>query len=379
MSATVKAGAFGMAEQGYESCLWHGADLSRRAFEAAQVRVAILALPQASLATIATVFEDLEAVNTLPDAPGAPPRFAARVVGAAATPTETLSGLPLLRHDGLTDDVYDAVVVPALFDDGHLSDPAAGPLLTDEESSWLRQQHAAGAVLSTMCTGTYAIADAGLLNGHEGAVHWLYEGAFAARYPEVRVLSRRPLVVSGPNREFVTGGASVYSSDVSLFNITRFFGASVAMTFAVLYGKSWSDALYETPPDAVNLGDQEDRIVALAKRFFHDHLADPALVTAAADLANLNVQTFSRRFRRATGVSPRAFILTKRMERARELLAHTRVPVEEVAARVGYSDRSSFSKAFQDQAGLAPASYRRRLQAASALADRDRRDLHRAE
>ncbi|MEO1530763.1 MAG: helix-turn-helix domain-containing protein [Pseudomonadota bacterium] len=367
-----------MRDQGYESCPWLGADLSHEAFDAALVRVAILALPQSSLATIATVFEDLQAVNTLPDTPGAPPRFAARVLSAETAPTETISGLPLPRHGGLTDEIYDAVVVPALFDDGRLSNPCAGPMLSDEERDWLRRQHAAGAVFSTMCTGTYALADAGLLDGHEGAVHWLYEEAFSARYPKVKVLSRRPLVVSGPKREFITGGASVYSSDVSLFNITRFFGASVAMTFAVLYGKSWSDALHETPTDDVNLGDQQDRIVALAKRFFHDHLAEPSLVATAADLANLSARTFSRRFLRATGVSPRTFILSKRMERARELLSHTRVPVEEIAARVGYSDRSSFAKAFHDQVGLAPGSYRRRIQAASALAARDRPGLHHA-
>lgn len=165
----------------------------------------------------------------------------------------------------------------------------------------------------------------------------------------------------------MTGGASVYSSDVSLFNITRFFGTAVAMTFAVLYGKSWSDALYEPSPDDVNRGDENDRIVALAKKFFRDHLAEPGLVAAAADLANLTERTLSRRFGRATGVSPRDFIVEIRMERARDLLARTRLPIDEVAARVGYSDRGTFSKTFKERAGLSPSSYRRRLQASEGL------------
>ena len=347
--------------------VWSGNLHTQAHLDAAQVRVAVLALPQASLATIATVVEDLEAVNLLPDRPGAPLRFATRVVGRADLPPLTLSGLPSPRNADLGDEGYDVVIVPSLFDDGLLSDPAAGPILHPQEAAWLQRQHAGGAVFSTMCTGTFALAEAGLLNGQRGAVHWLYEAPFAARYPEVNVVSRRPLVVSGDRREFVTGGASVYSSDVSLFNITRFFGAAVAMTFAVLYGKSWSDALYEPSYEDVNHGDENDRTVALAKKFFHDHLAEPGLVAAAADLANLTERTLSRRFKRAVGVSPRDFIVEKRMERAGDLLARSRLPIEEVAARVGYSDRATFSKAFQRRAGMAPSRYRRRLQASQGL------------
>jgi len=113
--------------------------------------------------------------------------------------------------------------------------------------------------------------------------------------------------------------------------------------------------------------DRAERVVALAKRFFHDHLAEPGLVSAAADLANLSTRTFSRRFERATGLSPRRFVADKRMERARDLLARTRLTIEEVATRVGYADRSTFSKSFQQRTGISPAMYRRRFEAAHGL------------
>ncbi len=350
-----------------ESCLWRQTDLSREVFEAAHVRVAILALPQASLATIATVIEDLEAVNRLSDAPDQRPRFAARVVTRADPNPLTLSGLPMPHNADLDDEVYDAVIAPSLFDDGKLSDPTARPILEPCEIGWLQRQHAAGAVFSTMCTGTFVLGEAQPLDGQRGAVHWLYESAFAARYPKVNVLSRRSLVLSGRRREFVTGGAAVHSSDVSLFNITRLFETAVAMNFAISYGKSWSDALHEMPPEDINRGDQDDRIVAMAKKFFHDHLAEAGLVAAAADLANLSPRTLCRRFQRSIGVSPRTFIANKRMERARDLLVQARLPVEEVASRVGFADRSTFTKTFQTSSGLSPAAYRRRLQGAAGL------------
>lgn len=368
MSGTVKSGCERTGAGGYRWRLWRAADLSDQGFQAAQRRIAILAAPQASVASIATVFEDLQAVNLLPAPDDAPPRIAPRVVAADDCAPRTVSGLAAPRHAPLDDAVYDAVVLPAMFDDGALSDPDHGPILTPQACDWLRRQHAAGATFATLCSGAFALAESGLLDGHAAATHWLFADTFRARFPEVEVLTRRQLVVSGARREFITGGASVHSSDVSLFAIARFFGADVATSFAVLYGKSWSDALDDTPQLDVARGDEEDRVVARAKRFFRDHLAEPGLVAAAASRANLDARTFARRFRRAAGIGPREFIAALRLDRARELLSRSRLPIEEVAARAGYADRSAFAKAFKARAGLTPADYRRRSQPAVGLA-----------
>lgn len=333
------------------------------------VRVAILALPQASMANMAAVYEDLQAVNVLPPGPVAGRRFLPRIVAADASQRRTISGLPLTPHAPLDEErVYDAVIVPTLYDDGCLSDPDYGPILAPAERDWLRRQHAAGAFMSTMCSGAYGLADAGLLDGQESAMHALYAEAFQARYPAVNVLRKRTLVVSGDRREIVTGGQSVYSADVSLFMIAHFHGAPLAIEFATLYGRTWSEALHEWSLSSAAETEDGDQVVALAKQFFHMHLADAGLVGAAADLANMNVQTLSRRFQRATGQSPRAYVTGLRMERAMRLLAGSRMPIEDIAARVGYADRSSFAKAFREAAGLPPAEYRTRFQAAARLA-----------
>lgn len=138
-------------DQSEQAHLWRGTVHTQERFETAQVRVAVLALQQASLATIATVVEDLEAVNLLPDEPGAPLRFAPRVVGRADLAPLTLSGLASPRNAELGDEIYDAVIVPSLFDDGLLSDPSAGPILQQVEVAWLQRQHAGGGPCSRPC------------------------------------------------------------------------------------------------------------------------------------------------------------------------------------------------------------------------------------
>lgn len=343
------------------------------------VRVAILALPQASMANMAAVFEDLQAVNVLSRGPAGGRRFAPKIVAAESGPRRTISGLTLAPHAALDDQPYDVVVAPTLYDDGCLSDPAYGPILGAAERAWLRRQHAAGAFLSTMCSGAYVLADAGLLDGFESAMHALYADRFQARFPRVQVRKRRTLVVSGARREIVTGGQSVYAADVSLYMIARFHGAPLALDFAMLYGRNWSEAMHEATLAMADEPEDGDQVVGLARRFFLMHLTDPGLVGAAADLANMNVQTFSRRFRRATGVAPRRYIARLRMERAMRLLAGSRMPVDDIAARVGYADRSSFAKAFRDSAGLPPAEYRTRFQSAARLAAETRQGGRAAE
>lgn len=361
------SGAGGGKREGSRYLTW-SSPVEEVAVAAPTVEVAILALPQASMANMSAVFEDLQAVNMLAPGPTEGLRFAPKIVATDARPQKTVSGLMLSPHAPLDEKSYDVVVLPTLYDDGCLSDPDYGPILRDAERDWLRRQHASGAFFSTMCSGAYPLAETGLLDGHESAMHALYADLFQARYPEVRVRKKRTLVVSGERREIVTGGQSVYSADVSLFMISRFHGAPLALEFATLYGRSWSEAMHEATLSGVGDEGDDDEVVSLAKRFFHMHLADGGLVSAAADLAHLNVQTFSRRFQRATGVAPRDFITSLRIERARRLLSGSRMPIDDVAARIGYADRSSFAKAFRQRVGIPPAEYRTRFKVSPRLA-----------
>lgn len=353
-------GAERMGDDAPDYDYWTRPDTSAATMAAAERAVAILLLPQASAASALTIYEDLCALNHITKGERRP-RVAPRLVKSGEGRHRSLSGADILSQAGLGDvHRYDAVVIPALFDDGALSKAGAPPVADEEEAAWLRRQHAEGAVFAAMCTGGYALAEAGLLDGLSCTTHPLFAAAFAARYPKVKVDTRRSLVVSGPRREFVSGGQSIYSADVSLYVIARFFGTALALRFAGLYGKPVAGAL-----DSGEEGEdtQADLTVLLAKRFILQHLAAPSLVSAAAEMAHLGERTFCRRFTRAVGLTPRAFILEARMSQAKDLLSGTRLPIEEVAARVGYADRSSFAKLFKDRTGETPAGYRRRYQA----------------
>lgn len=361
MFATVKPKAKATMAHISSYRLWRPADTRSEVLAAARFKVAILVLPQASLANVCAVFEDLAAVNTLPGAePGRLP-FAARIVAETPAPFTSLSGVSLAPHGDLeTFGAFDAVIVPTLYDDGSLSIADQAPILTTRQRDWLRAQHGAGAIFSTMCSGVFALAETGLIGGAAVAMHPLYAATFAHRFPDIPASTRKSLVVSGTRDEFISGGYSTYSADVSLYLIARFVGPETALHFAKLYRKDWTEPLPAAGEIGRSANSAPDMTVSLAQRFIQEHLHAPSLVSAAAAMAHLDERTFCRRFTRATGLKPSSYIARERMRRAGDLLIQSRMPIDDVAARVGYHDRSSFSKAFKSYFEQTPAQYRRR-------------------
>ena len=88
-------------------------------------------------------------------------------------------------------------------------------------------------------------------------------------------------------------------------------------------------------------------------------IAEPIQVAELAQVAHLSPFHFSRMFKKSTGLAPHAYITSRRMERARELLAGSEVPLGEVATRVGYQTQAHFTDVFRKQCGKTPGCYRR--------------------
>ncbi len=225
---------------------WRQVEPDHRTWEAARFRVGIMLVPLASLANVFAVFEDLAAVNNLPGADQDRPSFAARILGSDDGTYLSLSGARIEPHGPIDrSGPLDAVVLPTLYDDGYLSRGDGGPLITAHQRPWLHDQHGNGALFLTMCSGVYALAESGLVDGWEVAMHPLYAPSFSARFPAVGSNTRRSVVVSGERKTFISGGHSTYSADVSLYLIARFLGPEAALAFARLYQKDWT-----APPGA---------------------------------------------------------------------------------------------------------------------------------
>lgn len=288
----------------------------------------------------------------------AAPTFGVAILAAGAEPFRCGTGMPVVPDARFAEaGGYELVIVPDL----------ALPTGADPRGRWpeatafLRAQYAAGATICSVCSGALALADAGLLEGTDATTHWAYAETIRRFFPSVRLSVERILVAGGEDRRILTAGGAAAWEDLALLLVARFCGAEEASRIRRLF--LFGDRTAGQAPFSAMVPRRsgEDRAVAAAQLWLADNYAVPGSVAGMVAAARLPRRTFDRRFRAATGYSPAAYVKLVRVEEAKQLLERTAMPVDDVAAEVGYADPAHFRRTFRAETGITPADYRRRF------------------
>lgn len=225
---------------------------------------------------------------------------------------------------------------------------------------WLREHHAAGTALGSICTGAFVLAETGLLDGRTITTHWTFDRHMRERFPEVRLDLDRMVVDDG---DIITGGGAMSWVDVGLKLVDRFLGPNVMVESArtLLVDPPQREQRYYSgfAPHLTH----GDAAVLKVQHWLQATGAKEVELSRLATVAGLEGRTFLRRFKKATGLTTTDYIQRLRMTKARELLQFGAMTVEQVAWEVGYGDTSAFRKVFARITGLSPAEYRRRFRA----------------
>ena len=222
----------------------------------------------------------------------------------------------------------------------------------------LRRAHAHGARMVSFCTGAFALAEAGLLDGRPATTHWAHAGTFRARYPKVDL---DPSVLYVDDGDILTSAGSAASIDLAVHLLQRDFGADIATRVArdlvVSPHRRGGQAQFIQTP----VGPPEDCAdgLAAALEWAGAHLDDELSVAGLAQIALMSPRHFARRFRAVTGTTPHQWILTQRLGLARRLLETSDAGVEQVAARSGFGSAAALRLQFQRSLGTSPTAYRR--------------------
>jgi len=238
--------------------------------------------------------------------------------------------------------------------------PAMRPAddLPDGVGDALRRAHARGARLVSVCSGSFALAAAGLLDGLEATTHWMYTDDLAARFPEVKVVPEVLYVDSG---QIVTSAGTAAGIDACLHIWRQEYGAAVASAVARRMvvppqrdgGQAQFIARAVPDCDAETLGPVLGWIAA--------NLAEELDVESLAARSLMSPRTFARRFRAETGTTPHAWVTRQRVLRAEELLEQSDRPVEWIAREVGFGNAAALRHHFLKARGLSPQAYRQRF------------------
>lgn len=223
---------------------------------------------------------------------------------------------------------------------------------------WVRERHARGCCVCSVCAGAFVLAEAGIVTGREVTTHWVLEDRFRQRYADVPLHIEAMLVDGG---DYVcAGGVSAYA-DLCLHLLARFGSvelATLCRKILLLDPVRTSQVPYRVTSQRLTHG---DRVVAAVQTWLKDHFAEDVSIPALARMVNVGERTLLRRFRKALGETPSAYVQRLRIEEARRLLENSALGIDEVTRKVGYDDVSSFRRLFRDHTSLTPTQYRKRF------------------
>lgn len=229
--------------------------------------------------------------------------------------------------------------------------------LTPELEVWLKGCRDAGTVLAGICAGSFLLAQAGVLDGRNVTVHWSQTERLSRLRPDVRVHSERLFV---EDIDVVTTAGIMSWPDMALRLIERWLGTWImheTSRFMMLDPPRVSQRPYRRLPLSVTFDDPQ---VQKLLHWLRTSAGGFASVRDMAHMAGLEERTLLRRFRKATGLSPRDYRQHLAVERARALLETTALSVDQIAYEIGYQNPDAFRKLFIRLTGLTPAAHRRR-------------------
>lgn len=228
---------------------------------------------------------------------------------------------------------------------------------------WLRAAAGRSRRVASVCTGSFLLARAGLLDGRRATTHWSGCTELARRHPEVEVDPDPIFVRDG---HVITSAGVTAGMDLALALVEEDLGREIALEVArwlVLFVKRPGGQAQFSSQLAAQMAEREP--LRELQAWIPDHLTDDLSVPALASRACMSERNFARAFRAETGMTPAAYVESARVESARIALETGGLPVEAVARRSGFGTVETMRRAFRRRLGVSPGSYRERFRSAA--------------
>lgn len=212
-----------------------------------------------------------------------------------------------------------------------------------------------GARMVSICTGSFVLGEAGVLDSHRATTHWAHTERLAQRFPKATV---DPRVLYVDDGRVMTSAGMAAGIDLCLHIVRLDHGAEAANTIArrmvVAPHRDGGQAQFIEQPVPVTRDSMVQRIQAWAL----ERLADPLTVEDLARQANTSARHLTRRFNEELGITPLKWLQRERVRLAQRLLEQTEIPVERIAERAGFGSAIALRRQFMEVVGTTPARYR---------------------
>ncbi|MFG6279845.1 helix-turn-helix domain-containing protein [Microbacterium sp. 5K110] len=225
----------------------------------------------------------------------------------------------------------------------------------------VRRVHARGAWLLSVCSGSFVLADSGVLDGRRATTHWRYAPLMARMYPRIEV---DPDVLYVQSENIITSAGTAAGLDACLHLLRQELGAEltnrIARRMVVAPQRDGGQAQFIASPLPV------DTSLSLAPvtEWMLQNLDADLPVERLAARAHMSPRTFARRFKADFGATPAAWLARQRLLHAQRLLEETDLGLDRIAAECGFGSAAVLRQNFARTMGLTPTAYRARFSCA---------------
>ena len=282
------------------------------------------------------------------------PLFQTEILTTDGAPVTALGNIPVMPHGAVDDEAStDCLIVAPT-----LPNVTPMPANLDRLGRWISALRRREAPIATICTGTFVLAELGLLDGKTATTNWQYARMFQKRYPRVNLSVQHMLT---EDDGILCTGAATAVYQLALHLIRRFGSnrlASACCKALLVDPNRNSQIPYVLTRPLRNHGDAQ---VLKAQRLIAENYAAIDSVDAIAREVGISPRHFKRRFKSATGDLPLKYLQRIRIDAAKEKLETTNQTIEEITWAVGYQDVSSFCRLFKQHAAISPSVYREKF------------------
>jgi transcriptional regulator GlxA family with amidase domain len=280
-------------------------------------------------------------------------RYRTEVVALTSEPVTASDGLAVVPHRTTAAAAELPIDTLVVVGGGGVRPASADPVYVD----WVRQAAGRARRVTSVCTGAFLLAAAGLLDGRRAVTHWNSCDELSAKYPAVRVEPDPIFIRDDP---IWTSAGVTAGVDLALALVEDDHGAAVARRIAkqlvVFVQRSGGQAQFSTQLAAQRPGRDALRET---QTWIADHLDDDLSLPALARRAALSERHFSRVFRAETGMTVAAYVEAVRIEAARRLLESTHDGLDRIARTCGFGTVETMHRTFNRTVRVTPGEYRR--------------------
>jgi transcriptional regulator GlxA family with amidase domain len=311
-------------------------------------RVGFLVFPGFPMSCLTSMIEPLRAANEIAGAE----RFAWQLISDTGDKVVSSAQVAFEPNCALADaDAFDVLFL--------LSSPNAVFVDAKHGQAKLRALARHGCILGGISGGVFPLARAGLMAGHRCSVHWCYETAFRAEFPQIEAVDQ--VIIVDKQRYTASGAAAAF--DLALHMIDQHFGPEIAHEVACWFQHTSmrGQEVRQRVPMLQAAGPALPGLVGKAAAIFAVRLEEKISIADIASELCVTPRQIERAFKKATGQSPSHYYRALRMKAARQLVLYSKDSFAQIAAAVGYASATPLTTHYKVAFGMTPREDRVRM------------------